>query len=324
MLSLAQKICNRLLAPFFDIMGLYLTYEFRPLYAASDYRQADPIRDLSDVAIVLQGPIEAWNEFTLNSVLLYRRWWPAATLILSTWDDEDPAMLRTIEQTGAKIVLNKKPSNPGLKNINFQIATSYAGMLRAKAVCSKYAIKARTDQRFCSPSAAPFLIESLELFPFAGQCNQTARVGCLSLNTFKKRIYGVSDMTIFGHIDDMLRYWGCEPDARMLTVEDMPSQGDAQAYAKSRICEVYLSSHFLESIGKALLWTDEDSLNAFRDHFIIIDSAQVDLIWPKYTRRESRWKSYALEAPFDELTFSDWVRLVVRSLDRSRHNALLQ
>lgn len=313
MLNFAQKICNHVLAHLFNIMGLYFTYDFRPLYAASDFRQPCEMGDNSKVALVIQGQIVEWREFTLNSIILYRRWWPDVVIIVSTWEDENSAMLKRIEQAGAIIVLNRKPANSGLKNINYQITSSHAGILKAKSLCVKYAIKSRTDQRFCAPSSVPLMIESLTQFPLVGEFEQVMRVGCLSLNTFKKRIYGVSDMTIFGHINDMMRYWGCELDTRTFAIGDIPDQTDAQAYAKSRICEVYLSSRFLESLGKELLWTEEDSMNAYRDHFLVIDSEQVDLIWIKYTRRESRWRSYELSPYFDELKFAEWIRMILKS-----------
>lgn len=68
-----------------------------------------------------------------------------------------------------------------------------------------------------------------------------------SLNTFLYRIYGISDMFMFGHIEDMLLYWSPEFDSRNPAAVEKELSKSILSYSKQRICEVYFCSEFLNS-----------------------------------------------------------------------------
>ena len=78
----------------------------------------------------------------------------------------------------------------------------------AKRLGATHVVKTRSDQRAYNPSLLSYLYNLLQVFPVnAGEKIQKSRIIGTSLNTFKHRIYGLSDMFLFGEIDDLLLYW---------------------------------------------------------------------------------------------------------------------
>ena len=170
---------------------------------------------------------------------------------------------------GINYIENDKHDNPGLSNINMQIKTSKSGLLLAKKLGAQYAVKTRTDQRIYHPSMYAYLRNLLNLFPLKNKISaQHERLIGISLNTFKYRMYGLSDMFLFGQIDYMLLYWNIPFDPR---IDESEEQSNAcktwKEFAKWRICETYLCTEFLSRIGHETKFTLTDSFDAFSKYF---------------------------------------------------------
>lgn len=291
--------------------GVFITYHARPQKASEAEPVAQDFGPQKKLAVILQGPIVQDSDFTLETLRLYHGIFPGHPLILSTWEGSDPVSVEAAQSLGVICILNKKPSYAGISNINLQIVSSRAGVLKAKELGAEYAIKTRTDQRIYAPDAAQYLYNVTEAFPVGGQYpKQKKRIVGVSLNTFIYRMYGVSDMTIYGHIDDMLLYWGVDNDERVFTKQEMEASGaNLDTFAKWRVCEVYLATEFLKKIDRNVAWTLTDSWQAFADNFCVIDREQLDLFWPKYDRTEYRWRSYPEKFKTKEMTFRDWFNI---------------
>jgi hypothetical protein len=291
----------------------FITYHYRPKMATSVSTQSDATQASKSMAIVMQGPIVHKDDFTLGTVKIYQRHFVGSRIILSTWETESPSVIRRFEDLGITVILNKKPAYAGISNINLQIHSSRNGMRRAKEIGVEYALKTRSDQRMYAPNVADFLYNVTETFPITGNWPKQRKriVGC-SLNTFKYRMYGLSDMLIYGHIDDMLLYWNIELDERTFD-EEQQRQAivSLRSYARWRVCEVYLATEFLGRVERELKWTLRDSWSAFADHFCVIDKEQLDLFWPKYNHSEYRWLRYNKDTHVRELSFRDWLGVYV-------------
>jgi WavE lipopolysaccharide synthesis len=296
-----------------ELNKTFITYHSRPKYAADlDAVGGSSVNNVK-LAIVIQGALLLKNDFTLETVKLYKQSFPNAILIVSTWLGEDNDTVKQLRELDCIVIENNKPDYYGLFNINLQIVSSSNGIKRAKELGVEYVIKTRTDQRFYASNIAGFLYNLTELFPVNGECCQKKRIVGVSLNTFKYRMYGLSDMFTYGYIDDMLLYWDSQLDDRKLTDVDFQPNYSLRMFAKWRFAEVYLVTEFLQKIGRKQLWTLKDSWRVFTDHFIIIDQAQLDLFWPKYNRCEFRWRSYShmgLKGKFkEEMMFKDWFNI---------------
>jgi len=166
-------------------------------------------------------------------------------------------------------------------------------------------MKTRSDQRVNAVNTYPYLLSLIDQFPASKKYN-VSRLVCLSLNTFKYRLYGVSDQFMFGSLREMKKFWQPPLDMRSSTFP-IPTQLTLREYSKLAFCEVYLTTKYLESIGHDIVWTLEDSLVTYSDLFCVIDATSIDLYWNKYTKKEFRWLEYSGRSKFDEVAFRDWI-----------------
>ena len=290
---------------------LFITYHSRPMNSASVCTRGDEVSNQKRMGIVIQGPIISKNDFTLETVKIYKKHFNDALIILSTWEDENSAAVKLFEELDVSVILNEKPEYSGTSNINFQIVSSKNGIIKAQELGAEYALKTRTDQRIYAPNVADYLYNITKVFPVRGDYKrQKKRIVGVSLNTFKYRLYGLSDMLIYGHIDDMLSYWNVNLDQRVFSDEEIRKGSTSlRNWALWRVCEVYLATEFLIKVDRKLEWTLKDSWKAFADHFCIVDKEQLDLFWPKYNRFEYRWLDYTEKINFQEMNFREWLNI---------------
>lgn len=300
---------------------VFITQVQRPTFAAAVGTRSDSFPSDADTAIVIQGPLALENHFTLNSVLLYRQHYPESEIIVSTWRGQSSEELGSIERAGASVVLSDLPAYSGISNTNYQIVSTRAGIEAACDSGKGYVLKTRTDQRFYAPSSLEFLLNLLQMFPVKGRWKQKRRIAGISLNTFKYRLYGMSDMFLFGGAEDLLEYWQCPLDKRRL--EDLPKAEGIYRHSFLRVCEVYFCTEYLARLGRELGWTLADSYAAFGDHFIVVNAADLDLIWPKYSRSEVRWPSYQ-RMEHQQMDFREWLNLYCQPARRTPDLDFLQ
>ena len=290
----------------------FIAYHQRPQRTSSILTSSQLEPRLPKLAIIIQGPIITANEFTYETTKLYKQHFPNAIVILSTWSQEKQILISLFENLGIHILLNKKPDYAGVSNINLQIVSSKSGIKKAKELGVEYVIKTRTDQRIYAPNVESFLFKIISTFPLEPSVvKQKKRIVGLSLNTFKYRMYGLSDMFTYGHIDDMLLFWNIPLDLRAFDIKVIEKANKSlRCFAQWRICEVFLTTEFLKNVDFKLEWTLEDSWKAFSNHFCVIDKESLDLYWGKYGFLEDRWKKYDKNINvFEELNFREWLNL---------------
>ena len=262
----------------------------------------------ADTAIVLQGPIIHENDFTYQTALRYRINFPNAPIIISTWESEEIPQIERYKILDVIVFLQPKPKYAGISNSNLQMVSSANGIKLASTLNVSHVIKTRTDQRIYSERLLGLLHAAINMFPLT--CNsvvQSQRILGLSLNTFKYRLYGLSDMFLFGSIRDMSLYWNGILDQRKES--DFKAENSIRGYSQQQVCEVRYCSDFLTNSGRELKWTLEDSWAAFASQFIILDAGSLDLFWPKYSNQEERWRSYDGNPRFQEIDFAFWLMI---------------
>ena len=277
------------------IIGRFITVHTRPMYPrASHYRAVETTAD-ARCAIVIQGPIRHEDDFTLETVKLYCRHYPASTIILSTWEGEDVSKFQAFEGKRFVVVKSEKPTHPAPGNLNFQIISSKAGADEAMHQGLAYTLKTRTDQRIYSIGLLEFLENILERFPVFGTNKQAGRIIGTASATSKIRNYQLSDVFLFGRTSDMQTYW----NADLIT--------DTTIHAKTFHAEGYLFKQFLGRTGWNVLGTQANFLQALGARCIIIDNELLDIYWPKYINllREHRIKTYRY--PELEISFKTWL-----------------
>ena len=259
-------------------------------------------------AIVIQGPIIEKLDFTLETLKLYRVFYPNALLIFSTWRI-DKKYLGRLRDINVHVIQNDFPIYNGISNINLQIVTTRSGIYLAKELGAEYVLKTRSDQRIYHPSFASYLNSLVDTFPLSDSIlRQKKRLVGISLNTFKFRLYGLSDHFIYGYIDDLILYFDVKLDDRRFTAEDILNLSTTyRQFSKYRICEVYFCTNFLIKVGRLLSFNLSNSFEMFRDHFLIIDQNAIKLFWNKYTLDQDRFNYFGFCEP--EISFNDWLIL---------------
>lgn len=289
----------------------WITTHQRPKAGDAEYYlPGNPIelRPSEKYAIVLQGPIALEENFTVESIRYYRRMYPEAAVILSTWENEPAAAICACREAGADVVLSTKPATPGAINVNLQVRTSLAGMLRAKELNCLFAAKTRSDTRIFAPHAFRFLITLLQTFPCRKTNQQHARIISTNFVTARYTPFHLSDMFLFGEIDDMCSYWSsCE---NISPAPREPFDGTIRNIPPEKTPEMFLCLSFLQRTGGSYQHTIRSWWQALADRFLIVDRDMLDTYWPKYqphTEHPSIWNELYLSGT--NLYFRDWLRL---------------
>lgn len=295
----------------------YTTYRQRPKFERDIGTQPDQTLDTEPAAIVMQGPLPVPDDFARETLAIYRRHMPEVRLLLSTWIDTPEEHLAPIRALGVDVVLSEKPEMPGHFNINMQRVSAEAGVAKAIDDGAVWIMKTRVDQRLYNPNAMAELIAMAKSFPPSGTFDQKYRIFGIGYGSLKYAPYHVTDQTLFGHAQDMLKYW--TPPLRYEALPAHFPDLNSDIYLKVPIGEVcrhaapecYFASQYLMQIGRDLNWTIQDSWAAFRDCFCFVDYQTTDFFWPKsqlWTRRELM---HPYDAPWTrhEITFAHWMLL---------------
>jgi len=269
-----------------------------------------------NLGIVIQGPVCRENDFTSAVISRYLEIYPDTLIIFSTWTGEE-IKLKDLDKfrlnSRFRILLNKKPINPGIVNINLQIESARNGLRLARELRCEYGIKTRSDQAFLNTDSIDLL--HFEFNEAKKNYNQNERIAVVSLDTFLFRPYGISDMFHFGRIETMLDFWDIELDERNPESSFEMTASTLKEYSKLKLGECYLTSRYLVKKGFEPDFSLSQSLEFIRDYFIIVDQQAIDLVWNKNTRKEFRYRSDVYPNKFQEIQNWEW-RTMQSSLER--------
>ncbi|WP_349367888.1 WavE lipopolysaccharide synthesis family protein [Salinarimonas sp.] len=313
----AVRRAIRELIAYADRAGDYFrTYHERPKRAGQLGTRVLAECPQDDCAIVMQGPVDGVDDFTLETFRIYARHMPACRLVLSTWSDTPDEILDPIRAVGVDVLLNEKPPIPGFVNINMQLVSAAAGVRHAVERGATWIVKSRTDQRFYDPDLMAVLIGLVRSFPAAAE-GQRHRIVGLGAGSLLLAPYHLTDQTVFGHAEDMLVYWSAPLRTQALpagwppTLPEIFARVPTGELCRHGAAESYLASSFLERTGWRPTWTLEDSWAAFRDCFLVLDPGAGDFYW----RKGHAWTLTEYDRTYDrvtnrlELGFREWLLL---------------
>lgn len=270
---------------------------------------------LPKLAIVMQGPLDERDDFTLETIRLYKNNFPRAVVILSVFTDSSDGYLDKIRSEGVEVVLNEKPTNLGPFNINMQISSAFAGVKKAREKGAEYVIKTRNDQRIYGPNTYQFLLNLLKIFPVKKGFLQKDRIISTSVFSLKYYPYVISDMTVFGRTKDMMIYWGADlnnkPQGPDIVFGD-PHLGRETVKLNPGGGEVYLVTEFLKNIKRDFRWSLDDYWQVLADHFCVIDYQSLDIYWHKRERHyyeENKFVRYDKDKIRQSLSFREWLNI---------------
>ncbi len=262
----------------------YVSYQIKPKNTA-EIPIIEGLDQSHSFAIVMQGPLCKKDDMTINTILFYKKAYPFAKIIVSTWNDEAKEDLNRIAEFGAIVVTSDKPSNSGIMNVNMQLVNSLAGVKKAKEIGCEFAVKTRTDQRVCKPFIFDTMISAIKLFPGSkGQKGRLVTLGVCDGGMFTP--YYICDFLYLGYTDDLLSLFSAPFDERE---EDKTLRNSnmfltrRQLAEQARAPEIYILKHYCKNFLKL---SGEDTVkehwNVTRNYLICYGMNDVDLMWNKY------------------------------------------
>lgn len=233
--------------------------------------------------IVVQGPIIREANFTLDNLRSLRENYPEAKIILSTWEYEELNQ-RVLENLKIEVIKNKLPEK-GLENLNYQIFSTKEGIKKLKKYNVEYILKMRTDQRIYNKNIDISLVNLLEIYPIENEKKilQKKRIITTGINTYKFLPFSLSDMLMFGTIEDMERYWDISLSKKNLLDNKIFKEIYEVTNQKTLwSCEMYLYINFIKNTKQLdkIDYSLQGYYKTLKEQVIITDI--INLYWFKY------------------------------------------
>ncbi len=295
----------------------FLTYHKRPKKMSTFKYEIKAKKNSTNekTCILIQGPIVKKSHFTIETALYYQNIYKNSLIIISTYPEYLSYLNRHLQHPNIKVITSRKIEDHGPSNINLQALTTNAGIQYADICKKDYILKTRADQRFYNPETLNILHNLTEIFKVEGnKANQKERIIFASQNSFESRVYGPTDTFVFGHISDIKRYF----DIQRVNSNSKFKSRQKNDLAKNFLPEVYFFSNYLLKTGHKLEWGLSDYQKVMRERIIFVDSSEIDLFWPKYGKKEFRWKRYEDVKNFQEISFNSWLLNYCQSSTFSR------
>lgn len=227
--------------------------------------------------VLLQGPIIRSNDFTYNTIQLYRSLFPEAEIVLSTWEDQN---VQGLEGDGIVILKNAYPPTQSYKNFNKMVYSIQTGLRYFENQGIEYILRTRTDQRIQAENTIDYFFELLHLFPLKKMIkNQRNRLITLNLYTLKYVPYSISDMFQFGHIEDLKEYWDIDTSNVELSQRTGMFIIDDRDDCSS---EIVLAARYAKAKqGNEYQYTLESYYRFLAERLIVLDYLSISLLWEK-------------------------------------------
>ena len=273
MIKIVLKLFSNI---FYRISGKIITFKIYEKDISISYNIDDK------VALIIQGNMLEDKFFLRQTILNYRKLYPKILIVISTWADSDKETIKEINKIpNVKVLLNDYPQFYGIKNINLQIVSTVNALKYLKDNKFKYALKTRTDQRICQYDSNYIQIFVRIII------NKSKNVSAIkskllfsTMNSFRDRYYPISDMFMFGNIEDMLVYWDCDLDIK--SIQDIKIENDNQYFMRQGTAEGYLLLKFMDRIKYIPKWNKECSDSFIKTYFHPIDYEYLEQFWYKY------------------------------------------
>ncbi len=237
-----------------------------------------------DHAILIQGPLVAG--VTEQAVKAYCGLYPKALLILSTWQTADPQLLATLGPYVDLCLTSAPPDTPGRRNRNMQLVSTLRGLEAVRDAGVGHVLKTRTDVALLAEDL-PERLAALQRQTRRPACDRYGLAGPIVVGqTFTRTYvpYFPSDIVMFGHTADLLRYWSRSPDGPEDAASDF---GDVRLLSLRRFGldgaspESWFCLDFLRRIGWPVEGTLRDGWRALSELFVVVDDAWLGMLWAK-------------------------------------------
>lgn len=298
-------------------------YRLTPKYSSAfSESEISTKTDCSELAIIIQGPVDNEYDFTLETVKIYKKLFPGAYIIISSWKGMEEPIAKEFEALGCEVLLSEVPKPMGYFHLNYQVLSTMVGLKKAKELGAKYCLKNRSDLRINKPQAFGFMKSLLDIFKLKG--DEIPLIGrIVTLNGYMGQMFypfWVQDYLYFGYTDDLINLFDIPMDERdtpnslsFFTGENRVKNG--MEFCETISPEMYITLHFVKKYIQVDKMTIEQTWDIIRKYFIIMDFENLNIIWKKHNRYslneimlESDGNTMYTD-PYRIFTFSDFVNL---------------
>ena len=305
-----KKIIKKERGLLFDFsIDNFVSYVFRPKNS-SDINSNIEYYDNDSTAIIIQGSIKGLEKFVEETLLIYKKLFKDNIIILSIWENDinNHFLEKFNNDKNIKIILNTKPITDF--NVDLQTYSTNSALLYADEKKIKYCVKTRTDCRIYKKNSIFFLKNLLKNYPISRNYQFLGnRIISCSTDTRKYRVYGLSDIFLFGTTDNLKSYFSKNSFKKSLIEMNLgnhPSIKNDTAI----INEIFLCARYMQKNNIEMQWTLKDWWNKCREIFLIVDSNSLDFFWYKYEWRFEQRFNTNYTTNFDQsIQHSDWLNL---------------
>lgn len=305
----------RIFCYFFEISNYYFSYKLTNKFLTRKIVKKSSFISSNKFAFIVQGPVIINDNFTEETINYYSRQYPQSLVIFSSWKKDIKRIKQKSFANNVHFLANERPHYAGGLNINLQAISTKNAILFAKKLKCTYILKTRSDCRVGAHNAINYLFYLIRFYTLKNDLPSKQKKRIITTNfTLKHRLYGASDMLMFGHVDDLYKYFD------ILTSRSLENKftkfiqkkkfKDNLFFIDKYYCpEIYFFYEYFRKINISLRWTVNDYLKKISQNFIIIDNKTIDLYWRK---------SNVIDRHFDpntnlsekslEFNFSDWLK----------------
>lgn len=253
------------------------------------------LRDFAELSekcsIIIQGAIKEENDFTIETVKQYRKYYPDLPIIISTWNNTSNNVVDDLKLAGAEVVLSKKPELTGLGNVNFQRISTLAGCKRARELGCGFALKTRTDQRIYKPFFLEYFMTLIDQYPTYNAIDDRRLIvgpGIVGKTMFLP--FMLSDFIYFGKVGDIEIVFSDKQSNVNMTYEERAQWTNRlretmcqKDFLAATAPELQLIRHYCNTIGNIETeLTVKSYWQCIKDYLICLGWNDIDLYWPKY------------------------------------------
>jgi hypothetical protein len=257
------------------------------------------------ICLLMQGPLIEIDNFTYETLKFYKSFNHNTIIIFSTWVNQKIELINNIKKLGIHVIENKLPENKGILNVNLQIISTNKGLELAHLFNCEYVLKTRSDQRIYEyTNLYSYLLSILNLHPIDNN-ELKNRLIISSLNTFQNRLYGVSDMFMFGRLCDMNKFWNIPLQENKILPNDVKNE----TFISYNIGEGAFVMNFFNATNFKPKWNKIDSGHFFSKYFYILNKEDISLFWLKYKRHDgfNYYNNNSKSLFFSRYNTSKWI-----------------
>ena len=287
----------------------FVSFVFRPKNSV-DLKSNIENYNNDSTAIIIQGSIKDLEKFVEETLLIYKKLFKDNLIILSTWekDIKNEFLAKFNNDKNIKIIINTKPITDF--NVDLQTYSTNSALLYAEEKKIKYCLKTRTDCRIYKKNSIFFLKNLLKNYPinkdyqFLGD-----RIISCSTDTRKYRVYGLSDVFLFGTTSNLKNYFNKNSFKTSLAEMNFGNHPCIKNET-AVINEIFLCARYLQKNNIEVKWTLDDWWNKCREIFLIVDSSALDFFWYKYEWKYEQRFNINYTTNFEQsIQHSDWLNL---------------